>query len=65
MDETMSNFTWDTTASDTVTCFTSTADSSTYTFIYEEEWKPYSETKYKPKWHITLGYKIQMNQMWE
>ena len=64
MDETINNFTWDTTASDIVTCFT-TNDSGSYTFIYEEEWKPYSETKYKPKWHITLGYKIQMNQMWE
>ena len=64
MDETINNFTWDTTAADTVTSFT-TADSGSYTFIYEEEWKPYSETKYKPKWHITLGYKIQMNQMWE
>ena len=64
MDETINNFTWDTTAADTVTCFT-TADSGSYTFTFEEEWKPYSEIKYKPKWHITLGYKIQMNQMWE
>ncbi len=64
MDETMSNFTWDTTASDTVTCFTTTGASS-YDLIYQEEWKPYIETKYKPKWHIVLGYKIQMNQMWK
>ena len=63
MDETMSNFTWDTTANN-VTCFTTT-DSGSYTFIYQEEWKPYIETKYKPKWHITLGYQIQMNTMWK
>lgn len=63
MDETINNFTWDTTTSN-VTWFTST-DSDSYNFIYQEEWKPYVEIKYKPKWHITLGYKSQMSKMWK
>ncbi len=64
MDETINNFTWNPTASN-ATCFTGGTDSSSYTFIYQEEWKPYLEVKYKPKWHITLGYKIQIGKMWE
>jgi len=24
-----------------------------------------TEKKYKPKWHITQGYKNQMNSMWD
>lgn len=61
MDETMSNVTW-------FNSTTSTSDGNTILFspMYNDsDWLPYVIPKYKPTWHINLGYKTQIKHMWD
>ena len=68
----MSNYstagTWDTTtttdATNNVYNF-STDGAIWFPYYLESTWEPYEETNYTPKWHITQGYKKQMNTMWD
>ena len=54
-----------TSASDNITLTASTGLNTTWFPYYEEsEWLPYYNTKYKPEWHIVLGYKKQFKSMW-
>ncbi len=62
------NITWNTTAStsDNATLTFSTAGTGNVWFPYYKEstWLPYDCENYCPKWHIRLGYKNQMRNMW-
>jgi len=65
-----------TTTSDNITFTTSSAGDFTSTINLndsnsmwfpsypESTWIPYDVPPYKPKWHIKLGYKIQLSKMW-
>jgi len=60
-----------------ITLTTSTAGDTTSTlnlndpnnvwfpYYMESTWMPYHEIKYKPEWHIKVGYKIQLSTMWD
>lgn len=72
----MSNYFYNTTgASDYITITGSTAGNITSTLTdssgmwfpnYQDTtWMPYVPPKYKPRWHILQGYKIQMSKMWD
>ena len=68
------NITWNnlsagtTTSNNTITFTTDGTDSgfSWYPNIIEDkDWLPYCYNSYEPKWHILLGYKTQMSNMWD
>jgi len=73
----MSNSFYDTTsASNTITLVTSTADVTSTTnlndtdsvwfpYYMESTWLPYHSTPYNPEWHIKKGYKNQIETMWD
>ena len=72
-DNCSNNITWNdtftagTTASNTIT-FTNGTDTgfSWYsTIIEDKDWLPYCYDSYEPKWHILLGYKTQIDSMWD
>ena len=65
------NITWNdtstATASNTLTFTTNGTDTGFSwcpTIIDEKEWLPYCCDSYEPKWHILLGYAIQIRNMW-
>ncbi len=56
------------TASNTMTFTTDGTDTGfTWcpTIINEKDWLPYHHESYEPKWHILLGYKTQLQRMWD
>ncbi len=59
MDETTNNVTW----WNTIT--TTGSDTVLFPYYAESDWTPYTIEKYKPKWHITQGYKNQIKHMWD
>ncbi len=76
MGEIMSNYynnnIWNTTATTSdgtsnymSNTFTVSTDNMWFPYYMESTWVPYTEVKYKPKWHIKLGYKNQINRMWD
>lgn len=54
-------FTTDTTAGNTYSIST---DDMWFPYYKESTWLPYYEKVYVPKWHIKMGYKNQINKMW-
>ena len=42
-----------------------TTDSFWFPVPADEDWMPYHFTQYEPKWHITQGYKNQIESMWD
>ena len=73
MDGTNGNIIWNnfsgTTASNTISFTTGTTDTTDTNFswvpVLDEDWLPYHYKAYNPKWHILLGYKTQMQLMWD
>lgn len=61
------NFSTAGTASDTITFTTSGTDTefSWYPVFDYKDWLPYHYDSYQPKWHILLGYKSQISNMWD
>ena len=68
-----SNIVWNnlsdtgTTASNTIT-FTGSTDTGSlwyYPILDDKDWLPYYHESYEPKWHILLGYKTQLQRMWD
>jgi hypothetical protein len=56
-----------TTASNAITFTTGTTDTgfSWYPILEDKDWLPYCYKSYEPKWHILLGYKTQLQRMWD
>ncbi len=73
MDEITSNgnIIWNTSAISTtgdaftLTCNGTANDCYWYPIPEDKDWLPYHFKDYEPKWHITLGYKNQMEKMWD
>ncbi len=73
MDEITSNgnIIWNTSAISTtgdaftLTCNGTANDCYWYPIPEDKDWLPYHFDTYEPKWHITLGYKNQMEKMWD
>ena len=62
-DSTGNNITF-TTPTDTTSTLNLT-NTTWFPYYQESTWMPYHEIKYKPEFHIKLGYKIQLNTMWD
>jgi len=65
------NITWNNTSTGSTTsnAITFTCDGTDTEFYWypvpeDKDWLPYYYNSYKPKWHILLGYKVQLNNMW-
>ncbi len=66
MNNYIDNTWWETTATTTNTNqFTVSTDDFWFPYYMESTWLPYHEVKYKPEWHIKLGYKNQIKKMWD
>jgi len=62
------NLSTGTTASNTISFTTSgTADTGFlwYPISEDKDLLPYYHESYEPKWHILLGYKTQLQRMWD
>ncbi len=57
-----------TNASNTISFTTSDTDTGSlwyYPILEDKDWLPYYHESYEPKWHILLGYKTQLQRMWD
>lgn len=65
MDETMNDILFSNTSTTDSATLTFTSDNTWFPYYQESTWLPYSCEKYMPKWHITQGYKNQIESMWD